>query len=293
MNSMTGFGRGVVSRDGTICTIEIKTVNARFCDIIVRCPRQINAVEDVLRKQIQSALHRGKVEVMVTLQDRGNKAKQFTINRELKEQIKSMLIEEGFLQEGDIIPLQAIMSISNEWIQFQDDTLGDDILASIVDEGCAEALHNLSIMRSQEGTHIKEDLKKRTDTLYEIVNRIDYGKDMAVTNYHDYLMTKMKGYLEELGVDVSIERFLQEVALLADKTDITEEIVRFRSHVVQLKNTLTDVTPIGRKLDFLIQEMNREVNTMGSKASDMGITEDVVKLKCELEKIREQIQNIE
>lgn len=293
MNSMTGFGRGESQQAGIQCSVEIKTVNSRYCDINIRSPKVINPVEHIIRQLIQSTLHRGKVEVMVTVVENGNREKKFTVNSTLKDQIKDMLIREGFYKETDTIPVQAIMAISGDWVQFQEDVVDQSVLEAMVSEATTKALHALTDMRIVEGQHIQLDLLGRLEILLQVLNRIDNVKNVAVTAYRNYLLTKMKSYLEDLHADVSEERFLQEVAILSDKTDITEEIVRFRSHVVQLGNTLKDSKPVGRKLDFLIQEMNREVNTMGSKASDVGITDDVVQLKCELEKIREQVQNIE
>lgn len=148
-------------------------------------------------------------------------------------------------------------------------------------------------MRTAEGQHINQDLLERIGTLEKIITKIDTNKSGAVEAYREHIRTKIQEYLISLEASISEERFIQEIALLADKTDITEEIVRFTSHVVQLKNTLADTNSIGRKVDFILQEMNREVNTIGSKAMDSIITEFVVQLKCELEKIREQVQNVE
>ena len=167
------------------------------------------------------------------------------------------------------------------------------MLSDIVKESTSFALDALIAMRTVEGQHIKQDLLERITTLEEIIKNIDENKAGAVESYREHIKSKIQEYLVSLDASISEDRFLQEIALLADKTDITEEIVRFTSHVVQLKNTLVDENSIGRKVDFILQEMNREVNTIGSKAMDSSITEFVVQLKCELEKIREQVQNVE
>ena len=148
-------------------------------------------------------------------------------------------------------------------------------------------------MRQSEGIHIQQDLLHRLSQMTNIIEDINSHKADAVIAYKENLRTKMMDYVEGLDITANEDRLLQEVAIMADKTDITEEIVRFTSHVVQLKNTLVDENSIGRKVDFILQEMNREVNTIGSKAMDSSITEFVVQLKCELEKIREQVQNVE
>ena len=148
-------------------------------------------------------------------------------------------------------------------------------------------------MRQSEGIHIQQDLLHRLSQMTNIIEDINSHKADAVIAYKENLRTKMMDYVKGLDITANEDRLLQEVAIMADKTDITEEIVRFTSHVVQLKNTLADTNSIGRKIDFILQEMNREVNTIGSKAMDSIITEFVVQLKCELEKIREQVQNVE
>ena len=167
------------------------------------------------------------------------------------------------------------------------------MLSEIVKESTTQALDALIAMRTVEGKHIEQDLLSRISTLENVIKHIDENKAGAVEAYREHIKGKIQEYLVSLEASISEDRFLQEIALLADKTDITEEIVRFTSHVVQLKNTLVDENSIGRKVDFILQEMNREVNTIGSKAMDSSITEFVVQLKCELEKIREQVQNVE
>ena len=269
MKSMTGFGSGTATKDGITCTVEIKSVNARFLDLFIRSPKQINPFETIIRGLVQDRITRGKVEVSVSIQDAGERPKTFTINSVLRKQIQELLVQEEFYDDPNKVPLQAVNSISNEWIQQQDTPIAEDVLSEIVKESTTQALDALIAMRTVEGKHIEQDLLSRISTL------------------------EIQEYLVSLEASISEDRFLQEIALLADKTDITEEIVRFTSHVVQLKNTLVDENSIGRKVDFILQEMNREVNTIGSKAMDSSITEFVVQLKCELEKIREQVQNVE
>ena len=293
MNSMTGFGRSTSIADGLQCTIEIKSVNSRFLDLNIRSPKQVNSVEHSIRKCIQKSLHRGKVDVFVTLQDIDDREKQFLINSSLKNQIQDLLVLEGFYKSAQEVPLAAVMSISNEWIQIKDDEIQEDSLCSLITETTMEALNALVHMRISEGSQIQKDLLERLSHMTAIIDDINAHKEDAVLAYKENLRKKMLEYVDNLDIAINEDRLLQEVAIMADKTDITEEIVRFRSHVVQLTNTLKKDEPIGRKLDFIIQEMNREVNTIGSKAMDISLTDHVVQLKCELEKVREQVQNIE
>ena len=293
MKSMTGFGSGTATKDGITCTVEIKSVNARFLDLFIRSPKQINPFESIIRGLVQDRITRGKVEVSVSIQDAGERPKTFTINSVLRKQIQELLVREEFYDDPKKVPLQAVNSISNEWIQQQDTPIAEDVLSEVVQESTNQALDALITMRTVEGKHIEQDLLSRITTLENIIKRIDENKAGAVDAYREHIKGKIQEYLVSLEASISEDRFLQEIALLADKTDITEEIVRFTSHVVQLKNTLVDENSIGRKVDFILQEMNREVNTIGSKAMDSSITEFVVQLKCELEKIREQVQNVE
>ena len=293
MKSMTGFGSGTATKDGITCTVEIKSVNARFLDLFIRSPKQINPFESIIRGLVQNRITRGKVEVSVSIQDAGERPKTFTINSVLRKQIQELLVREEFYDDPKKVPLQAVNSISNEWIQQQDTPIAEDVLSEIVQESTNQALDALITMRTVEGKHIEQDLLSRITTLENIIKIIDENKAGAVDAYREHITGKIQEYLVSLEASISEDRFLQEIALLADKTDITEEIVRFTSHVVQLKNTLVDENSIGRKVDFILQEMNREVNTIGSKAMDSSITEFVVQLKCELEKIREQVQNVE
>lgn len=293
MKSMTGFGSGTATKDGITCTVEIKSVNARFLDLFIRSPKQINPFETIIRGLVQDRITRGKVEVSVSIQDAGERPKTFTINSVLRKQIQELLVQEEFYDDPNKVPLQAVNSISNEWIQQQDTPIAEDVLSEIVKESTTQALDALIVMRTVEGKHIEQDLLSRISTLENVIKHIDENKAGAVEAYREHIKGKIQEYLVSLEASISEDRFLQEIVLLADKTDITEEIVRFTSHVVQLKNTLVDENSIGRKVDFILQEMNREVNTIGSKAMDSSITEFVVQLKCELEKIREQVQNVE
>ena len=238
MKSMTGFGSGTATKDGITCTVEIKSVNARFLDLFIRSPKQMNPFESIIRGMIQDRITRGKVEVSVSILDAGERPKTFTINSVLRKQIQELLVQEEFYDNPKKVPLQAVNSISTEWIQQQYTPIAEEVLSDIVKEATTQALDALIAMRTAEGQHINQDLLERIGTLEYIITKIDTNKAGAVEAYREHIKTKIQEYLISLEASISEDRFIQEIALLADKTDITEEIVRFTSHVVQLKNTL-------------------------------------------------------
>lgn len=292
MNSMTGFGSGRAANEQLDVTIEMKSVNSRYCDIICKVPRLFTAVEDEIRRMVKGSLARGKIEVSISYKS-GTKGRTLTVDSALVQEVRRALVREGFYGSEQEVPLSAVMAVSNECFSVEEVDITTDTIAMLAMKAAEEAITNLLKMRAKEGEALRLDIEARLQTLENIVEAIDCHKTDVLTAYEERLRRRLDDMLSALGKTVDEDRILQEVAIMADKTDISEEIVRFGSHVVQLRNTLNDTEPIGRKLDFLIQEMNREVNTMGSKGADLSITDRVVALKCELEKIREQIQNIE
>lgn len=292
MNSMTGFGSGRAANEQLDVTIEMKSVNSRYCDIICKVPRLFTAVEDEIRRMVKGSLARGKIEVSISYKS-GTKGRTLTVDSALVQEVRRALVREGFYGSEQEVPLSAVMAVSNECFSVEEVDITPDTIAMLSMKAAEEAITNLLKMRAKEGEALRLDIEARLQTLENIVEAIDCHKTDVLTAYEERLRRRLDDMLSALGKTVDEDRILQEVAIMADKTDISEEIVRFGSHVVQLRNTLNDTEPIGRKLDFLIQEMNREVNTMGSKGADLSITDRVVALKCELEKIREQIQNIE
>lgn len=292
MNSMTGFGSGRAANEQLDVTIEMKSVNSRYCDIICKVPRLFTAIEDEIRRMVKGSLARGKIEVSISYKS-GTKGRTLTVDSALVQEVRRALVREGFYESEQEVPLSAITAISNECFSVEEVDIAPDTIAMLTMKAAEEAITNLLKMRAKEGEALRLDIEARLQTLENIVEAIDCHKTDVLTAYEERLRRRLDDMLSALGKTVDEDRILQEVAIMADKTDISEEIVRFGSHVVQLRNTLNDTEPIGRKLDFLIQEMNREVNTMGSKGADLSITDRVVALKCELEKIREQIQNIE
>ena len=292
MNSMTGFGSGRAANEQLDVTIEMKSVNSRYCDIICKAPRLFTAVEDEIRRMVKGSLARGKIEVSISYKS-GTKGRTLTVDSALVQEVRRALVREGFYGSEQEVPLSAVTAVSNECFSVEEVDITPDTIAMLAMKAAEEAITNLLKMRAKEGEALRLDIEARLQTLENIVEAIDCHKTDVLTAYEERLRRRLDDMLSALGRTVDEDRILQEVAIMADKTDISEEIVRFGSHVVQLRNTLNDMEPIGRKLDFLIQEMNREVNTMGSKGADLSITDRVVALKCELEKIREQIQNIE
>ena len=293
MNSMTGFGRGIVTTETGSFQVEIKTVNTRYCDITIKSPKQFNIFEDKVRRLIQSAFQRGKVEVSILYKESGEQEKDLSMNRALCGQIKQFLVEEGFYADVKEVPLSAIMSISSDWITVEEPPTDEEAIGRALEEATKLAIDGVLAMRAKEGVAMKEDITKRLQGIETLFAYMESRRDVALAHHEERLLQRIQTMLDKVGVDFQEERFMQEVAILSDRVDISEEIARFASHVVQLKEILEEEVPIGRKLDFLLQEMNREVNTMGSKGNEITIVDTVVQLKVELEKVREQIQNIE
>lgn len=293
MNSMTGFGRGIAADESLQIMVEIKSVNSRFLDLHINLPSTLNFFENELRRQIKAVLQRGKVEVNISLRNTRDREKVFTVNDSLALQIREFLVSNGFAQDIKKVPLRDMMTVSSDWLLLEDVPFEEANLQATATKALQDALAGVAAMRAAEGEHLRREIEGRIDILTDVLSEVDANKTAAVKKYETRLQQRIENTLAKTDLDINMDRFLQEVAIMSDKTDITEEIVRFASHVVQLKDTLKENQPIGRKLDFLLQEMNREVNTMGSKGSDLEITDRVVILKCELEKIREQIQNIE
>lgn len=293
MNSMTGFGRGITADESLQIMVEIKSVNSRFLDLHINLPSTLNFFENELRRQIKAVLQRGKVEVNISLRNTRDREKVFTVNDSLALQIREFLVSNGFAQDIKKVPLRDMMTVSSDWLLLEDVPFEEANLQATATKALQDALAGVAAMRAAEGEHLRREIEGRIDILTDVLSEVDANKTAAVKKYETRLQQRIENTLAKTDLDINMDRFLQEVAIMSDKTDITEEIVRFGSHVVQLKDTLKENQPIGRKLDFLLQEMNREVNTMGSKGSDLEITDRVVILKCELEKIREQIQNIE
>lgn len=290
MKSMTGFGRASLESNGKNYIIEIKTVNNKYSDITVKSPKRLSFMEDKIRKQIANRITRGKVEVSVSFFDFSNKSKNVVLNKEIaKEYIKQLkeIADENNLSENiSVVEIAKLPDILNSI-----DSDNDEEIASETLQCLNMALDSLIEMRKTEGENIKQDLLVRIERVQNLVDKIAENSKGIVEEYVSKLEKRVKEILKTDVVDEN--RIAQEAVIYADKTSIEEELTRLNSHIVQFKELVNSDGPVGKKLDFMIQEMNRETNTIGSKAGSGEITKAVIDLKVELEDIREQIQNIE
>lgn len=290
MKSMTGFGRASLESNGKNYIIEIKTVNNKYSDITAKSPKRLSFMEDKIRKQIANRITRGKVEVSVSFFDFSNKSKNVVLNKEIaKEYIKQLreIADENNLSENiSIVEIAKLPDILNSI-----DSDNDEEIASEALQCLNMALDSLIEMRKTEGENIKQDLLVRIERVQNLVDKIAENSKGIVEEYVSKLEKRVKEILKTDVVDEN--RIAQEAVIYADKTSIEEELTRLNSHIVQFKELINSDGPVGKKLDFMIQEMNRETNTIGSKAGSGEITKAVIDLKFELEDIREQIQNIE
>ena len=290
MKSMTGFGRASLESNGKNYIIEIKTVNNKYSDITVKSPKRLSFMEDRIRKQIANRITRGKVEVSVSFFDFSNKSKNVVLNKEIaKEYIKQLreIADENNLSENiSVVEIAKLPDTLNSI-----DSDNDEEIASEALQCLNMALDSLIEMRKTEGENIKQDLLVRIERVQNLVDKIAENSKGIVEEYVSKLEKRVKEILKTDVVDEN--RIAQEAVIYADKTSIEEELTRLNSHIVQFKELVNSDGPVGKKLDFMIQEMNRETNTIGSKAGSGEITKAVIDLKVELEDIREQIQNIE
>lgn len=290
MKSMTGFGRASLESNGKNYIIEIKTVNNKYSDITVKSPKRLSFMEDKIRKQIANRITRGKVEVSVSFFDFSNKSKNVVLNKEIaKEYIKQLreIADENNLSENiSVVEIAKLPDILNSIDSDNDEEITSEALQCL-----NMALDSLIEMRKTEGENIKQDLLARIERVQNLVDKIAENSKGVVEEYVSKLEKRVKEILKTDVVDEN--RIAQEAVIYADKTSIEEELTRLNSHIVQFKELVNSDGPVGKKLDFMIQEMNRETNTIGSKAGSGEITKAVIDLKVELEDIREQIQNIE
>ena len=290
--SMTGFGRGEYKDDNYQFLVECKTINHKYADINIRLPRKLSFLEDKARILVKDYIKRGRVDLYIKLDLLGSEDVNLKFDEELATQYVSILkqIKDKF----DLVDDISVMNIAKfpDVIKTEEKEDDEDKLWSMLKVALENALLKLKEMRSEEGKKLAEDIQNRCDLLKNYIEDIEKYSYNVVIDYKEKLKNRISDMLEDPSI-IDESRLAQEVAIYADKSSITEEIVRFKSHIEQLKNTVVKNESIGRKIDFLIQEMNRETNTIGSKSSDLNITSLVVEVKSELEKIREQIQNIE
>lgn len=291
VRSMTGFGRGEVSRDGKEFTVEIKTVNHRYLDIFIKMPRQISFLEDRVRELVSKAISRGKIDVYITYGNYGDDSRQVTIDEQLAKAYISALEElrDRFSLADDISV--SLLSKCPEVLKVEQVEEDGEQLWEILKTALDDAVASLIRMREIEGEAMKKALLERADAIEVVIGKIEARAPEVPREYKTKLAERISDLLEQQVADES--RIAMEVALFADRCSIDEELVRLKSHFGQMRQILDMDQPVGRKLDFLVQEMNREINTIGSKANDLEITRYVVDVKSEIEKIREQVQNIE
>lgn len=291
VRSMTGYGRGEAVLNGRSITVEVRSVNNRYLDCAVKVPRVFIFAEDAVKSKVQSSISRGKVDVFVTIDGAGADSVTITLNRPVADGYYAALVElrDAYGLRDDLsvsllsrLPDVFLVEKSPEDVE----TVAADI-CTVLDS----ALSDFNAMREREGRKLSEDILSRSDTIQQLTALVELQSPKTVADYRARLETKMKEVLQNTQLDDS--RILTEAAVFADKVAVDEETVRIRSHLDQLRSMLEQGGPIGRKLDFLIQEFNREANTIGSKCNDIETARHVINIKAEVEKIREQVQNIE
>ena len=291
IRSMTGYGRGRAELNGRDITVEIRSVNNRFLDCTVKMPHAYAFAEDAVKTRIKVGVARGKLDVYVTILSIGADKPVIALNESVAESYISALrqLRDKYDLRDDI----SVMNISRFPDVFSVTKEEEDV-ESLTADICSvldSALENYTAMRETEGEKLKADIEGRLDTILDFTSKVEERSPETVSKYRERLEAKMREVLENNSIDES--RIVTEAAILADKIAVDEETVRLRSHVSQLRGMLEEGGAIGRKADFLIQEFNREANTIGSKCTDLDISKVVVNIKAEIEKIREQIQNIE
>ena len=290
IKSMTGYGKSTLCVNSREYQVEIKTVNHKYSDINIKMPRIISYLEDDIRKAIASRIKRGKVDISITFEDYGQKANEVKINTELAQiyirELKRLAIEENISSNIEVTEISKFPDVLKIKSNFDESAIKEEILQVVND-----ATNKLVEMRTKEGEQISKDILDRISQIEEKTEEIFGLSTGLIDEYVVKLEARIKEILKTDDIDKS--RLLQEVVIYADKCSVEEEITRIKSHILQLKDLLHNNEAIGKKMDFLIQEINRETNTIGSKANNLEITNRVVDIKTILEDIREQVQNIE
>ena len=291
IKSMTGYGRAVSAVNGREFTVEIRSVNNRYLDCTVKLPRALSFAEDGVKQAVKAAISRGKVDVFVSMRTENGEDATICLNRGVLEgylaAMRQMTAEYGV---RDDISVSALSQLP-EMFTIEKPKLDETLLQKELLDTVAQALAGFDAMRTAEGAAMEADLRSRGGAVLALVGQVEQGSAKTVSDYRAKLEAKLKEVLSSANIEES--RILTEAAIFADKVAVDEETVRLRSHLQQMDAMLTSGGAVGRKLDFLLQEMNREANTIGSKCCDMQLARIVVEIKAELEKIREQTQNIE
>ena len=291
MHSMTGYGRMSVERDGRQLTIELKSVNHRFLDLSFRMPRSFNCLEDMARKMIGARLARGHVDVFATYRNMREDSKKVAVDEALLSAYMTAL--DQIREKAGLTDNRGLMQMAqmHDVLVVSEAEEDQEALKALMEEALTGALDQMQEMRAREGESLKADVLDRIGRLEKMTGKIEERYPATVEEYRQ----KLRARVEELmdGATMDEQRLIQEVAVMADRSAIAEETVRLHSHFAQVREMAEDKDPVGRKLDFIVQELNREVNTISSKSQDVPITNLVVSAKAEIEKIREQVQNIE
>ena len=291
IKSMTGYGRAVETVNGREFTVELRSVNNRYLDCSVRLPRMLSFAEDAVKQAVKVSVSRGKVDVFITVRSEAGDEVQVTLNKAVLQSylaaMHQMVDEFGV---ADDISVSTVSRLPEVFViekpQVDEEQLMADLMSVVT-----KALEGYDAMRCTEGEALDRDLRSRGNTILELVSKVEAGNGKTVSDYRARLEAKLREVLANTAIDES--RILTEAAIFADKVAVDEETVRLRSHLKQMNTMLDAGGAMGRKLDFLLQEMNREANTIGSKCTDVALARIVVDIKAELEKIREQTQNIE
>jgi uncharacterized protein (TIGR00255 family) len=291
LKSMTGYGKGEARQDDITVTVEIKTVNHRYADISVKLPRTFLSLENGVRKQVAAVVGRGKVDVYVNYELASEAQVVPKLNNELAVAYHKLFVElAGNLNLQDRISIDHIIN-QRDVVRVEEAEIDESTLESCLRSATAVALESLLAMRATEGEETRKDIDERLNVTETILAQIEQRAPQVPAEWQERLTERLERLQQNVEWDP--QRVAQEIAVYTDRCDISEEITRFKSHLVQFRGMLDDQEPVGRRMDFLVQELNREVNTMGSKSNDAELTTAVVTLKSELEKIREQVQNIE
>ncbi|MBU5627274.1 YicC family protein [Oscillibacter sp. MSJ-2] len=291
IKSMTGYGRARQTRNQRDITVEVRSVNNRYLDCTVKMPRIYTFAEDAIRSRVQKAISRGKVDVYISVDATAADTAVVSVNRDLAAGYFRALkeLQDAFHLEGELS--SAVLAKFPDVLSV---TKADEDMETVTEDICAvlnEALESYNVMRATEGEKLAADIGGRLGNIEALTARVEERSPQTVAEYRQKLTARMQEVLQNTNIDE--QRILTEAAIYADKIAVDEETVRLRSHVSQLRDMLLSDEPMGRKMDFLIQEVNRESNTVGSKCNDIAIAQVVVSLKAEVEKIREQVQNIE
>ncbi len=290
MHSMTGYGACTLEKDGRSVTIELKSVNHRFLDLSLRAPRALAFAEDALRKHIARQIARGHIEVYIAYRNRRSDARSVHVDIELAKQYRQAYHELGKAMDVDPLVFLSQVAQQPDILEICEAAEDEDAVLSLLLETLDSALDALIAMRKVEGERMREALSAILDEIDNCRRTIEERYPETLAEYENRLVQRL---MELLGENVDKARVIQEVAIMADKAAINEETVRLHTHIEHARGLLDSAEPVGRSLDFLVQEMNREVNTISSKSQDIPITQAVVQSKSAIEKLREQLQNIE